>query len=68
MLGRRHLEEDVAIDFDDGLEPTFSLIAVTYAQVRHIEDGHIPSTYLVLHLRITHNFPERALVNWLGRC
>jgi hypothetical protein len=23
---------------------------------------------LVDSLRITHNFPERALVNWLGRC
>jgi MFS family permease len=22
----------------------------------------------VIYLRITHNFPERALVNWLGRC
>jgi hypothetical protein len=65
---------DVAIDFDGGLEPTFSSIAVTYEQVLYIEEDHIVSSYLAFTLsdkthaavccargtRLTVAFPQHA--------
>jgi copper resistance protein C len=62
-------QKDVAIDFDDGLEPAFSSIAVTDAQGKPVTSGHAevdPSNRKHMSVGLAPLTPGAYTVSWVA--